>query len=549
MSEGISQWHSVTPAKLMLAALTIVIGMQIELAFTKSINWDEFFHFSQVHRHLQGRPTQWLQLPFVWLFSWVPSLSGDIISHIQLIRALLLPFELVTIGAIIASSRHLAGREEALLCALLYVTGGYVFLHAFALRADMIAAALLTTALWIGICRPLRALEIASAAALLLLAFLATIKTVLYAPAFFGVAWFRLQKRSHRVALAVAGVLALAAAAVLLWAAPHLPRTGMFSGIRDIGWLGREAVARMFSAGLFPQPQWLGGQILRAPLLTAAIVLALLTFLRRELPTAERVLGLSLLLPLCSVAFYRNAYPYYFVFILPPAMIAVAMTIRPIVQRYGVISPAMLLLAIAVTLSILENREVIDRQRTFQAGVREIFPTPVTYIDDCGVLSNFPRAINHYASGWALSSYRRASIPTYSMAMEAEPVPLFLADDGPVGSVCFDILHRGALFYTDYKSIKDNYVQHWGKVFVAGKHIEAGEQEVSFKIAVPGTYTVEGGPVVIDRISYSAGNVVELARGEHTASGNRPVEVTLRWGDHLPRPAYTWPHEPLFTEF
>src|SRR3546814_15914199 len=76
-------------------------------------------------------------------------------------------------------SRRFADRETALLCGLIYATGGYVFLHAFALRADMIAAALLMTALWLILCRPLRGREIALILLLVGLAFVSTIKAVL----------------------------------------------------------------------------------------------------------------------------------------------------------------------------------------------------------------------------------------------------------------------------------------------------------------------------------------------------------------------------------
>jgi hypothetical protein len=545
----IIEWRGLSTAQVLLAMLAVAILMQIELVFSKSINWDEFHHFSQIHRHLQDRPMQWLQLPFVWLFPWVPSLSGDNISHIQLIRLLILPFELVTVGAIVASARSLAGPAESVFCGLLYVTGGYVFLHAFALRADMIAASLLTVALWIGICRPLRALELVALAALVTLAFISTIKSVLYAPALLGVALFRVQKPVHRWGLGGAAVLVLAAGALLLRIAPYLPEHGVVGAFRDIGLLGREAAGRMFSAGLFPQSEWLRGQIMRAPLVVVAVLVALIPITSRSRAPRERALLLSLLLPLCTVAIYRNAYPYHFVFILPPAMIAVAPAIGPLVRQQRAVWLGVVLLAIAALMSVSEDREVLLRQREIQAGLHEIFPVPVTYIDDCGVLSDFPRAINHYASGWGLASYRRKGLPAYRMAMESEPVPLLLANDGPFGTVCFDILHRKVLLPQDQRTIEENYIPHWGNAFVAGKQIAAGTQEQAFEIAIPGKYTVEGGPIVIDGRLYPVGNVLELSRGTHSASGDRSASVVLRWGDHLTRPAYTWPEEPILTEF
>ena len=88
--------------------LAFVLLLQVELVFSKSVNWDEFFHFSQIHQHLLGRPAPWLQAPFVALFFWVPALPGDNIDHIQLIRLLILPFEIVTIAMIAGMVRPVA---------------------------------------------------------------------------------------------------------------------------------------------------------------------------------------------------------------------------------------------------------------------------------------------------------------------------------------------------------------------------------------------------------------------------------------------------------
>src|SRR3546814_9165895 len=90
----------------------------------------------------------------------------------------------------------------------------------------MSAAALLMTALWLILCRPLRGREIALILLLVGLAFVSTIKAVLYAPAFLGVLLFRLEKPRHRRALASAAIMVALAGLALLWLAPHLPTTG-----------------------------------------------------------------------------------------------------------------------------------------------------------------------------------------------------------------------------------------------------------------------------------------------------------------------------------
>lgn len=60
---------------------------------------------------------------------------------------------------------------------------------------------------------------------------------------------------------------------------------------------------------------------------------------------------------------------------------------------------------------------------------------------------------------------------------------------------------------------------------------------------------MEGGSVDIDGKYHPAGSVITLARGVHNVAGRRSVSVTLRWGDHLARPAFAWPSGPVFTEY
>src|SRR5690606_3558679 len=110
---------------------------------------------------------------------------------------------------------------------------------------------------------------------------------------------------------------------------------GVAGILRDVGHLGRNAIDRMFSAGLFPQRRWLLGQMLWSPVLSLTVVLAVVAVFWKGREPRERVLLVSLLLPLCTVAVYRNAYPYYFVFILPPVMIGIAPAVGMLARRYG----------------------------------------------------------------------------------------------------------------------------------------------------------------------------------------------------------------------
>ncbi|MBO9517037.1 MAG: hypothetical protein J7493_03115 [Porphyrobacter sp.] len=539
------------PGRLMalVGLLGLVVLLQIELVFSKSVNWDEFFHFSRIHQQLLDRPIDWLQVPYIYLYSWVPSLPGDSITHIQIIRFLILPFELATIAAIVAAARQFASRESAVLCGLVYVTGGYVFSQGFALRADMIACAFLTVALWISLSKPLRPSVLILVTLLLGLAFLSTIKSVLWAPAFLGAALYRLEKPRQRWTVVAATATIGIAGTLFLLAAPWLPQSGLGGRLHDIGELGRASIDRMFVAELFPLGGYLLKQALMAPILTVTILMTLWLNFARDRDAKERLLALCLLAPLLTVAIYRNAFPYHFGFILPPAIIAAAPAIELLSRRYGALTLGLLLLLNAVILSLVEDRNVLPRQRAVQNGIHQIFSAPVAYIDNSGMASEFPRVRNHFASGWGLEVYREAGIPVYSQEMRIETVPLLITNVVSLQNVFYDTGVDAHLLPQDARTLRENYVPHWGYVYVAGKQIREGSSPLMIEISVPGTYTVEGGPISLEGKTYLPGDTLLLKRGPIRVTQGRNHPVTLRWGDHLPRPSFPWPEERLFTDY
>lgn len=526
-----------------IVALALVVLLQVELAFGKSINWDEYFHYSLIHQHSQGEPVKWLQTPFVWLFGWVPGLPGDVIGHIQLIRLLILPFELLAALAIFDSARRLAGRDAALVTVLAYLTGGYIFLQGFALRADMIAAGLLMSALWVFMWRPIRALELAAIALLTALALVATIKSALYAPAFLGVAIMRRHELFAWTAatrqLAIGAALALAAVILAGFATGHA---------LDMIRLAQNAAERMFSAGFFPQWAYLSAQLQFGPILTLMFGAALPILILGRKRQPHSLALLLFLLPLLSIAVYRNAYPYFFGFICAPAMIALAPVARQMIRPLGTAAPGVVLLLNAYYLWYYEDRSVIERQRAIQAGIHEIFPQPVRQIDDVAFVGDFPRAVRRFASGWALESYRRRGKPDYERAMRAEPVPMLIRQGYALEQLEPDPDDERALLPRDTQSLADNYVQHWGFVYVAGKRIPAGSAG-EVEILVPGPYTVEGASIGIGGRQFEPGEVIELGKGMHQVVPPQAGEAVLRYGDHLPIPSQPWPEGRLFTEY
>jgi hypothetical protein len=98
--------------------------------------------------------------------------------------------------------------------------------------------------------------------------------------------------------------------------------------------------------------------------------------------------------------------------------------------------------------------------------------------------------------------------------------------------------------------LRENYIPHWGQVWVAGKRIAKGAGTRELTVAVPGMYTLEGASVAVDGRPLRVGQRVELSRGAHLVTANAVSDATLRWGDHLPVPAHPAPRpSALFTDY
>ncbi|MEO1221947.1 MAG: hypothetical protein AAFY42_11425 [Pseudomonadota bacterium] len=512
--------HRDRATRAIIIALGFVLCLQLGLALTKSINWDEFFHFSQIHANWRGEDVgSLLQRPFVPLFGWVPSLDGENIDQIHLIRSLIMPFELLLVGAIIAAARRFTDLATALLCGLAYVTAGYAFTQGLALRADVISASLVMSALAIGLHRKLGPVTLATMAVLTALAFVATIKVVLYLPAFLALAILRWDEVKQWIWLAplggIIGIVGIAFAAPDALATFEHTLSGSFQ--------------RMFGGGLFPQHMHWVRQSAMASVFTVLLIGFGIWLIKGK---SESKLALALLaVPALWPIIYFNSYPYFFAFILPPVAVALAPVIKIAAERYGDLALAAIFTLNAVALFAMDPRESQTNQKQVQALVSEAFPAPAAYIDESGMIGNFPRAVPQFASGWALSAYLERGEPIYSRAILERPVPLVLANcltlrnafsDNPVGE---------RLLPEDEALLRANYIQHAGIVMVAGKRLAAGAILSDELVAVPGDYRIEGDAIAINGEVFEVGSVVSLKRTGYNFGNAGSQDAALRWAE------------------
>lgn len=531
----------------LLVVFALALLLQLELVFNRPVNWDEFYHLSEAHAFHQGRLTEALQVFYARAFFWLPMLPLDGIDQIRVARLFMLGFELFTLAAIFAMARRFAGALPGALAALAYVTGGYVFQHGFSYRADPMAAAFLMGALWILLESRLDAKAILGAGLLLGLATLTTIKVVLYAPAFAGIAWLRWAEaeRSRAMLLRLAAV----AAASLLFAALFIGAT-----ILSLPEAGEGSAAKTLSTSgllmfdLFPQWGYAMMAALTAPFLALFVMAAPFGVAGAPVTRSRRLALVGLMLPLASLLFYRNAYPYFYAYILPPVMVAAAFVIAAVAKRFSMQAVSIGLLVNALAVSVATPREVLPAQKQLLAAVHRIFPEPVAYFDFPGMVVDYPKA-NFFMTNWGYRKYRRGYEDSFIDAMARQTVPLLVLNQDQIAENQTGPEPAWQLLPADAEALRNGFIPHWGPLWVAGRRFPAGDTAQEFIVYTPGIHTVEGGAMRIDGRDLAAGDTIDLARGTHRFERVAAGEVRLRWGDHLTRPDEPFVGGALFKDF
>jgi len=295
------------------------------------------------------------------------------------------------------------------------------------------------------------------------------------------------------------------------------------------------------------------------------------------------VMVLGFAIPLVALTFYRNAFPYFYVTVIPPASLLTGAMVARLEQILrprsagpgaGVMAAVLAAVTAVATLAMAfplcwaawrffdANRrdEVQGIQGVVLDAVHQIFPEPVPYIDRCGMVASFPK-VGLFMSTWTLEDYRQRGTPVMADVLAREQ-PRFVLANVPsldLGQPVLDVDDGVyALLPADAALLRDNFVPHWGPVQVAGKRITLDDEHpsVTSSWAIGGRYVVETAtPVRIDGVTRAAGDVVDLEPGPHTIAAveGTPVgtvgTVVLRTAEARPPPDVVAPTERLFQRF
>lgn len=496
---------------VIIAAATILVA----LAWTRNVNWDEFYFLSLIHADLDGRLDRPLQTAFVHAFGWLADVPGHEMAQIFVARLVMTALFATTVFSIHRISRDLAGRDAADIAVVAFLTSGFVLAHGTSFRADPIAAAFLMGALAIMMTGRMSAWQILAVALLSAGGLLVTIKAVLYLSAFVGVLVWRWDDRRVVLRILLAGVIGLATAAGLYeWHA-----SGIVSepGNQTTANAQNALSTALLDAGLFPRSR---EAILWAILSIGAIALALLGLVAPG-TTRARLMRIGLVLPLVlSVLFYRNAFPYFFAFITPPMMVVAAVGASRLGREATLGTLVALMSVTGAAQAVTALSEGAALQRATLAEVHRLFPDPVPYIDHNGMVASFPRE-GFFMSTWGIARYRAAGQPIMTDLIDRTAPPLLLANRWALHQAMTapEVQdHPMLLLPDDQVALRDAYVHYAGVIWLAGREVTLSADPKTVALPIPGPYRLESeSSVMIDG---------QVLKDGMTLNIDAPVKVT-----------------------
>lgn len=514
------------PRRVLRIGIALAFAALTLLAFVRNVNWDEFYFLSHIHAFLDGRLDRPMQTVFVHGFTWLDRLPGHEMEQILAARLVMVGFVALTTASIYRIARYLTSETSALIAALAFLTSGFTLVYGGSFRADPMAAALVTASIAILLTTRMGALHIMVAATLSALAVLVTVKTALFAPAYLAVLIWRMQERGMALRILGAGFLAVGIAVPLyLWhAAGIVPAPGA-----DTASNARDAVSTgLLGNGLFPR--W--AEIQTWALLSLGALPLIIAGLRTTNPMRLKMVLILFAVPALSVIVYRNAFPYFFPFAVPLLMVSVAFGAQHLRGTRLLLACIALMGASGLSQAVFAVREGTVQQHAILDEIHRIFPQPVPYIGDSGMVSSFPR-VGFFMSGWGMKGYYAAGEQVFPDLLAKHRPPMLLANKWVLAHT-MQIPETGneqrLLLLEDHDLLRRSYVHYSGSIYLAGGEVQLGGESVKLTLPFPGSYRlVSPSPITIDGRAMRDGDVLDVERTTLIIDGVPGTVVRMIW--------------------
>lgn len=572
-----TDYKKITALILMVLIILGLMG-KVFLILQSPINQDEFFYLSRVHDYMNTRLTDPFQNFHVYFFQWVNAVSTNEVSQIKACRMVMFLFFSGTCLFIYLIGKKFADTPGALFSVLCYLCFIFTMVNGAGFRSDTISTFLFLFSLYLFLVRGSSFFFQAISGLTMAVSVLITIKSAIYLIVFallFAAKLIFTRQYKKTLSLGSVFLIAFLLGSVLFYkvhllsisppqaAVSVVPATA--SQIKTFSHTAGNAYSAFVSfENFFPR---LGVFKLSLHLdwliwlcLFMGVLINIYAFFKKPC-SFENIALFVLLVPLLSVLFYRNAFPYYYLFITPTATIFCGFAIWKVTERTNnafsmifitIISGLIFYNSFIISHGVFAQNIVKSQEQTIDA-IHQMFPEPVPYIDSCSMVASFPKA-GFFMSSAGMRGYLKRENPVMLQLLE-EKQPLFLLADAPhlnLNSETPPLSDTGlTLLQEDWNALRSNYIHHWGGIWVIGKlfKFSLNPEEQTFKILVPGLYSISSTKgVLINDHRVHHNDTIYLNKGCHTIKALGPdTSVTLKIGINLFKPEKKPIHEKLFS--
>lgn len=529
---------------------------KLVLIWRLNINWDEFHFLSDVYALQRGELTATFLGAYTHLFTWLTWTGENEINQIFAARLVMFACLIGTCWGVWQLACRWTSRGVALVAPLCYLSMLSVVVHGTSFRYDpMLAFSSVVVLLllsrtsssqWVmaGVCMGIA--TVISLKAVLLLPVAGALVCADFART--PRPYQRLFRDTLQFFLA-----ATITAGVLFWLHSFsVAPTETSAALAD-----RYVRQTLVEIPLFPQANVLRREFGADPVTWILLGSGFIVSLIYPGYRAAAACALSLI----PVVFYRNSFPYYYIVMLAPACVLVAVLVdfthRHIQPRVSHFVTLGLSAAVIVALAGQGARhaydfrfdDVTNRQRSVVDAVHQIFPSPVPYIDHGGMISSFPK-VNLFMSSWGIQRYVAGGRSFMPDAIRLHRPPFLLANR-PILQPEHPLF--GSLLPEDQQLINEFYLPYWGPVRVAGASTTLqGGKEAIVRLPFPGKYRVETTePIAIDATERRDGDVIDVGfSGKISARALSPssegTQIRLLWAAARNPPATPPPYQLIF---
>ena len=521
------------------------------------INWDEFFFLSKVHQFLHNDLAKVMQSFHVHFFTWLPFISENEADQIIVARGVMACLQFATAVCLFRISKRFLSNPAAWFVVLSYFSFSNVIRHGASFRADPIATFLLIASIDLTLNSTMVASSIL-AGILIGLAGIITIKSALYVPTIGSLLLVLIIFSDNRRVVFTKSLVMIssALAAFVLFYLYHKSSLAVEPIQQAVASIDHGYNKTINFTQIFPKVGYFRSSLKSDFVYWIAIGFGLFitaksikdtTFMDR----ATALIIIAMVFPLITILFYRNAYPYYYTFIMASTSIlcGVAWDAMPwqkqpnIAKLFVVFSLFSIVVRIITYGYILPYTKNLNHQKNILSVIHKVFPEPVPYIDRCSMVSSYPK-VGMFMSTWGLENYREANMPILSQTITKEQPKFLVVNINQLDPLLTSEQRQNTihpdydLLQEDIAVLRDNYIQHWGKLFVPGKKLQLNKDEISyFNILIEGIYTVESSiAVIINNNEVMPGETIFLNRGVNVLTTSYAGNLYLRWGDHLYMP-------------